>query len=223
MVTRKEEKIPLPRSPPALQQRPNPSPTPPSPDVQRVQVGWAPTSVLRLRPHPGTKVKGEGFPSAIRPGTGPCCQSFGRGRGRRGSRGPRPPAPARPARRAALRAGPADRAHPVPAHLWWTWLRQREPRREGRREAAARGARGDSQPRARAPRPARASAGPRPGAATLTARGPLGGARLPRRALRGGAGGALSASEVGRASGVGCLPSRPEFLGMRMLLWLMAF
>lgn len=66
MVTRKEEKkktsSSLPASPPSRcgQRRAHP-PSPASPDVQLVQVSRTPTLALRLRPHPGIKVKDEGF------------------------------------------------------------------------------------------------------------------------------------------------------------------
>lgn len=63
MVTRKEEKktsSSLPASPPSrCGQRQAPSPSPASPDVQLVQVSRTPTLALRLRPHPGIKVKDE--------------------------------------------------------------------------------------------------------------------------------------------------------------------
>lgn len=73
MVTRRKKKyLFLPpsqafrRSPPDRQQRAHP-PRPPRSDLQLVQVSRASTLALRLRPHPGIKVKGEGLLAPLEP------------------------------------------------------------------------------------------------------------------------------------------------------------
>lgn len=118
MVTRKEEKntsSSLPASPsggsPAGQAARAHPPHTPSSDLQLVQVSRAPTLALRLRPHPGIKVTGEGFLAPPR-----AQGSDGKVSGRVGASaalaGPRPLAPAWPA---------LVRALPYQAWAWGPW------------------------------------------------------------------------------------------------------
>lgn len=144
------KKIPLPPSWPALQAAPQQDgrrrahpPRLPSPNVPLGQVSPAPTLALRLRPHPGNKVKGEGFlPPASRPEPRDPMPKFqarlGPARlsqplalqhlpGPRGSA----PCPTGPGE------GSADGAHLVPTHPLRTWFRRQEPKQGGQRRNPA--------------------------------------------------------------------------------------
>lgn len=118
MVTRKEEKNTSSSLPARLQAVPQPDrqrePIPhplPAQTCRRVQVSRAPTLALRLRPHPGIKVTGEGFLAPPR-----AQGSDGKVSGRVGASaalaGPRPLAPAWPA---------LVRALPHQAWAWGPW------------------------------------------------------------------------------------------------------
>lgn len=145
----KKGKMPLPPwgqpSRPLPGRSPSPAPSQRRPAASTEKPG--PTLARRLRPRPGVKVKGEGFPA---PPQAP------RARGSGGKFGagwasaalsPRPsrtcrarPAPRPAPRGARVRGGCAGRAHPAPTHPSRTWFRRQEPEQGAHgRDPAGRG------------------------------------------------------------------------------------